>query len=67
MHEHLGCEWPSGWTPHANLAHAYGVSLNEVKRCVSVYLESNCEMKRKVRNGKRGGMESELSTKRAKP
>jgi hypothetical protein len=37
-------QWPDGFTPHADLAYAYGVSVRKVRDSV------NCSEKRKVRN-----------------
>ena len=43
-------QWPNGFTPHADLAYAYGVSAHKVRQCVNFHLRNNCSEKRKVRN-----------------
>jgi hypothetical protein len=43
-------QWPNGFTPHADLAHAYGVSAHKVRHCVNLHLRNNCKEKRKVRD-----------------
>ena len=43
-------QWPEGFTPHADLAYAYGVSAHKVRHCVNFHLRNNCSEKRKVRS-----------------
>ena len=43
-------QWPNGFTPHADLAYAYGVSARKVRHCVNSHLRKNGSEKRKVRH-----------------
>ena len=43
-------EWPRPFKPFAALAHAYGVSGDKVRECVTRHLHNNCSTKRKVRS-----------------
>eukprot|EP00577_Skeletonema_sp_RCC1716_P021519 CAMPEP_0113376742 /NCGR_PEP_ID=MMETSP0013_2-20120614/2789_1 /TAXON_ID=2843 ORGANISM="Skeletonema costatum, Strain 1716" /NCGR_SAMPLE_ID=MMETSP0013_2 /ASSEMBLY_ACC=CAM_ASM_000158 /LENGTH=359 /DNA_ID=CAMNT_0000258839 /DNA_START=177 /DNA_END=1253 /DNA_ORIENTATION=+ /assembly_acc=CAM_ASM_000158 len=43
-------QWPNGFTPHADLAYAYGVNKRKVRHCVNFLLRNNCSEKRKVRH-----------------
>ncbi len=46
----LGDAWPSGFSPVAHLAHAYGVSTRKVRDCVTLHLRNNCQSARKQRS-----------------
>ena len=43
-------EWPSPFTPTADLSHAYGVKTRKVQGCVMVHLRNNCSSNRKTRS-----------------